>query len=99
MSRQRTLHQGDCLAQYGYIAGEDAVNVVFQREKLLTASHQTLQCLRVNLHCRLVAASYLQCRFPFVLLIFKMFIFYHVAKINIFLSRYYFLVKIKSETE
>ena len=96
VDRQRTLYQGDSLAQYRYVSGKDAIDIFFQREQLLTAEHQTLQSLRVNLNSGLVGACYLQRRLPLVFLIFKMFILYHVAKINIFLFR---SIKIPSDTD
>ena len=76
MLGQRAFHQSDGLAERHAVATEDAVDVPFKRHQLLLVAAKTLQSLRVDLYGSLDTFGDLEVRLPFVLLIFKVFVFH-----------------------
>ncbi len=76
MLGQGALHQRNGLAQRHAIAFEDAVNIPVERHELLLVASHALQSVRVDLDGAVDPLGDLEVRLPFVLLIFKMFVFH-----------------------
>ena len=90
MLRQGTLHQSDGLAECHTVAFEDAVDIVFQRHELLVMAFHALQSVRVDLDGTFHSLGDLEVRFPFMFLVFKVFVFhsglrFYSAKVGFFI--------------
>lgn len=98
MFGQGTLHQRDGLAKRYTVAVKDALNIPLQGHKLLMIAPHTLQSFRVNLNGSFYAFGNFEVRIPFMLLIFKVFVFhvgsrFDLAKVVIIIDCFINLVE------
>ena len=90
MLGQGTLHQSDGFAERHTVTFEDAVNLPFQRHQLLMVALQALQSVRIDLDGTVDSFGDFEVRFPFMFLIFKVFVFhgglrFDLAKVGFFI--------------